>query len=355
MEVPIKRPRSYGFCERICRSFSPGAIKQSDIKVMIGEMMTVSALLSGFAIGMSSKVTDGAIRAYATFLKQEFFGKNSHFCTFDVPAKLPGAPPIKNSYGVPMGDTCSADGCWIGHWQTNDAARELGFEACSLTAQDVQTQFPDYWERIIEDKVVHVHLELGHNTMFIIMTTVCVAFVGSLLRLSIIKRSDKPQEWVNRFYPLVILLACLPLVNFYNFLMLASRVIRIIFYYCDDFVSTECNVTATPGWRFLIHALMAAASVVWLLHLSLPQHDDPDDKPSSGSGGSDTGSVGKLAKLADLYERGVLTDQEFAAAKQEVLSGSAGGPPAQSPGGPSPAFNSRKGGAAAAAMASSFD
>ena len=33
--------------------------------------------------------------------------------------------------------------------------------------------------RIIEDKVVHVHLELGHNTMFIIMTTVCVAFVGS--------------------------------------------------------------------------------------------------------------------------------------------------------------------------------
>ena len=142
--------------------------------------------------------------------------------------------------------------------------------------------------------------------------------VGSLLRLSIIKRSDKPEEWVMRFYPLVVGLACLPLMNFYNFLMLASRVIRIIFYYCDDFVSTQCNVTATPGWHFLIKTLTCAAGVVWLLHLTLPQHDDPEDSRKASEGGA-TSRAGEIEKLHALYERGVLTEDEFAAGKRTVL------------------------------------
>jgi hypothetical protein len=75
--------------------------------------------------------------------------------------------------------------------------------------------------------------------MFIIMTTVCVAFTGSLLRLSILKRSDTPEAWLRRFYPIVMALAALPLVNFYNFLMLASRVIRVIYHYCDDYISGQ--------------------------------------------------------------------------------------------------------------------
>ena len=38
MDVPIKRPREFSVLTRILRAFSPGAIKQSDIKVMIGEV-----------------------------------------------------------------------------------------------------------------------------------------------------------------------------------------------------------------------------------------------------------------------------------------------------------------------------
>ena len=128
---------------------------------------------------------------------------------------------------------CSAEGCWIGHWQTLAAAAELGFPACELTAEEVQAQYPDYWERSIEEKVSSVQLEIGRNTMTIIMTTVTVVSLGSLLRPSLVKRFDSPEAWLFRFYPLVVVLACLPLFNFYNFLMLASRVIRVLWYFCD--------------------------------------------------------------------------------------------------------------------------
>ena len=149
--------------------------------------------------------------------------------------------------------------------------------------------------------------------MFIIMTTVCVAFVGSLLRLSIIKRSDKPQEGSTGSTRSSSSSRASPR-QFYNFLMLASRVIRIIFYYCDDFVSTECNVTA-------MLAGASSSTRSWPRRASraapfdLPQHDDPDDKPSSGSGGSDTGSVG-ARQARRPCERGVPTDQELAAASR---------------------------------------
>ena len=122
-----------------------------------------------------------------------------------------------------------------------------------------------------------------------------------------------------RFYPLVVGLACLPLMNFYNFLMLASRVIRIIFYYCDDFVTTECNVTSTPGWHFLVKTLTAAAGAVWLLHLTLPQHDDPADSLKTPRGAASGSRADEIEKLHALYERGVLTEDEFAAGKRTVL------------------------------------
>ena len=64
--------------EMLDRLLTPGKMKQVDVKILVGEMMTVSALLSGFAIGMSAKITDSQIRAYATFLKAEFFGKHSY-------------------------------------------------------------------------------------------------------------------------------------------------------------------------------------------------------------------------------------------------------------------------------------
>ena len=30
---------------------------------------------------------------------------------------------------------------------------------------------------------------------------------------------------------------------------LASRVVRVLWYYCDDYITTECMVTSTPGFE----------------------------------------------------------------------------------------------------------
>lgn len=143
----------------VMHALSPGKVKPDHIKGLIGELMTVSALLSGFSIGMSGKVTDDAIRKYATFLKAEFFGKHSHFCEFDRLQHFPGEAPLHDDVGVPDGDTCNADGCWVGHWATNQASADLGFEACSLTFEEVQAAYPDYVSDQIEAKVANVHLE----------------------------------------------------------------------------------------------------------------------------------------------------------------------------------------------------
>ena len=78
-------------------------------------------------------------------------------------------------------------------------------------------------------------------------------------------------------------------------------------------------MTATPGWHFLIKTLTCAAGVVWLLHLTLPQHDDPEDSHRKASEGGATSRAGEIEKLHALYERGVLTEDEFAAGKRTVL------------------------------------
>jgi hypothetical protein len=313
----------------------PGNIKIDHVKALINEIMAVSTLLSGFSIGMSAKVTDSAIRSYASFLKSEFFGKDSHYCAFDVPQNLPGSRPLSAlpSYDVadpntknPANAHCSADtNCWVGHWQTITAAAELGFSPCSMTAEEVQAAYPDYWEKQVMNKVANVQLELGSNTMTIIMTTVMVVSLGSLLRLSLVKRFDSPEAWLARFYPLVVVLAFMPLFNFYNFLQLASRVIRVLWYYCDDYITGQCMVTNTPGFQRTENILMAAGVVVWLLHMSLPRATPPASKSATATAPkADGASIEvRLERLVKMRDAGDLTPAEFTVAKASVLDGSA--------------------------------
>ena len=307
-------------------------MKIDHVKALLNEIMAVSTLLSGFSIGMAAKINDGAIRAYATWNKNEFFGKHSHFCTFDIPNSLPGAPTLSS---LPSWDAedpnrhsdtdsyCSVDGCWVGHWQTLDAAKRLNFTPCSLSASDVRASYPEYWEEAIEQKVASVHLELGRNTMTIIMTTVAVITLGSLLRLSLVKRFDTPEAWLARFYPLLLVLVVLPLFNFSNFLTLASRVIRILWYYCDDYVSTACMVSKTPGFERLERLLLGIGVVVWILHLSLPAAP-PKSSSRAGAVGSSAGAGTsideRLVQLVALRNAGDLTSDEFTAAKAALLS-----------------------------------
>ena len=52
---------------------------------------------------------------------------------------------------------------------------------------------------------------------------------------------------------------------------------------------------------------------------TLPQHDDPEDSHRKASEGGATSRAGEIEKLHALYERGVLTEDEFAAGKRTVL------------------------------------
>ena len=158
----------------------------------------------------------------------------------------------------------------MGHWQTNDDANTLGFEACTLTADDMQIQYTDYWDRIVEEKVVSIHLEMGRNTMSIIMTTIIVITLGSLLRLSLIKRYDAPDAWMRRFYPILVVLVVLPLFNFSNFLLLASRSVRILWYYCDDCASRRGLPIPRVSHATLSHAIEPCDCAMRLSHAIVP-------------------------------------------------------------------------------------
>jgi hypothetical protein len=54
---------------------------------------------------------------------------------------------------------------------------------------------------------------------------------------------------------------------------------RVIYHYCDDYVTGQCMVTATPAWHGLLQALAAVAGIIFLLHLSMPPEEEPEPRP----------------------------------------------------------------------------
>jgi len=224
--------------------------------------------------------------------------------TLDINAKNP-----KQAY-------CSEDNvCWEGHWQTLHAGVNNGFDPCSLTAAEVEQLYPTYWNDIIEEKTAKVQIELGSNTMTIIMTTVTVITLGSLMRLSLVKRFDEPQAWLRRFYVPLCIFVFLPLFNFYDFLLLASRIVRILWHYCDEFITTECMVTKTPGYENMSNLLMYICIGVFCLHMTLPAAVDKAAPVAVAS--SDV--YAQLEGLVVLFKDGHLTEEEYDLAKAKVL------------------------------------
>ena len=78
---------------------------------------------------------------------------------------------------------------------------------------------------------------------------------------------------VTRFNILVNLLYILPLLNFYNFVVLAQRVVKIKFYYCDDYITGKCMVHGTYWWGLMIQVLAMVTVVIVLFHITLPPQE----------------------------------------------------------------------------------
>ena len=232
--------------------FVGGDETAESVRSLLLHVMTISALITGFGTTMSLSVSNEDIRTYAAWNKEEFFGKHSKFCEHEVPYRLEGAvhwngrwqcrlegaigeckPPLLAQ--SKKDGQCSADGCWTGNWQTQQVAIDLQQEVCSMTFDELRAFNSEYVESLVRYKEASVHMELGANTMFIIWATVFVCLVGMLLLISLSKHSES-SEWVRMFSWVVTLMCCVPLFLFYNFLALASRVVKTKFYFCDDFI-----------------------------------------------------------------------------------------------------------------------
>ena len=305
--------------------------------------MANAALLAGFASGMTLTVSDADILSYASWLKSEYFGRESHYCQWVVPhnvedTKLASFPfglfPHENPWYGPEGYDgavpCDANNCWVGHWDTQQASRDLNFTSCSLSAGEVKKLYPEYWNGLVQGKVVGVQQELGYNTMAIIITSVAVVFLSTLLLISLSKHSGKSADWVRRFEFIIFVLSMLPLLNFFNFLKLANRVLRVKLPFCDDFISDACMVTSTPMFDLLKEGLGVATILVLVMHLTLPRGGDDDHGSGEGTlttskastaGASNTASLLEtLERLGALREKGHISGDEFMKLKAEAVT-----------------------------------
>ena len=104
-------------------------------------------------------------------------------------------------------------------------------ELCGLSASDLTDKYPDYYETLWTRRLVDVHQELGSNTMTVVGTTVLVTFFGALLKLSLSRRPPELRRWNKIFHLFVTTVNVLPLFNFFNFVFLAQRVVRVKFKY----------------------------------------------------------------------------------------------------------------------------
>ena len=66
---------------------------------------------------------------------------------------------------------------------------------------------------------------------------------------------------------------------------------RIKFFYCDDYISDRCMVTATWYWDVLVDLLGVAMALVLALHLLLPVPEDEPGEPGAAAAEAAVGGV----------------------------------------------------------------
>jgi len=277
--------------------------QQADhIRVTLAETMTVSALLSGFSVGMALSVSDEEMQQYATWTQESFFGNTSLLCSQVMPLHLYEDHELMPQWtdAKRIASECNADGCWEGHWGTNNLAEVSGTKACSLSAAEMKQRYPAWFNERVLAKLASVHIEIGQNCMTIIWCTLFVTFLGSALLLSLSRRSTHPTQWVVYFNGMLNVLSLVPFFNFYNFLQLASRIVRIKFFYCDDYISDRCMVTATWSWGVLRELLGLGVLMILVVHLMLKP---PTLKPEGGADSAPSESAARWSVRPAAYRR----------------------------------------------------
>jgi len=131
---------------------------------------------------------------------------------------------------------------------------------------------------------------------------------------------------LRRFYLPLLVLVFLPLYNFYDFLRLASRVVRILWHYCDERISIDCMVTNTVGFERLENLLMTIAVIAFGLHMALPAAQVEEPKEEAAPVVAPVPAVAsQLQDLVSMRESGRLTLAQYDDAKAALLGTAAGG------------------------------
>ena len=341
------------------------------VRSQLSETMTVSALLSGFAVGMALSLSTDEMAEYARLTQSTFFGNSSALCTKILPLGFAEADNVPAWNGATtIAGQCSADGCWTEHWGTNEFTAATGRPLCSATAAAMREEEAAWFEERVLSKLAAVHIEVratgsssaqrvhagarspGARACVRPCTPSCVLHVhacawhasagrrelhGDHLELALrdLHRLDAAALALAPLYapraldPRLLaarkrprphsLLQLLPVLRrteprtrcpgptpphgafgaplrikargAHRFVKLAQRVVRIKFFYCDDYISDRCMVTATWYWDVLVDLLGVAMALVLALHLLLPVPEDEPGEPGAAAAEAAVGGV----------------------------------------------------------------
>ena len=125
-------------------------------------------------------------------------------------------------------------------------------------------------------------------------------------------------------YPLFDLF--MTMLWFFVFVIWITTVIVVIF---DIFRSADLSGWGKAGWFILVLFLPIIGVIAYLLargaHMAVHRQQDIDARDEAmrdyvRSVGGETTKAGELEKLASLRDRGILTEEEFATEKAQLLA-----------------------------------
>jgi hypothetical protein len=216
-------------------------------------------------------VGEGDIDAYAAWEMDSFLGPQADVCTKLEP------------WHIADDQSCDINACshryrsYANGWGVGDCDRDSG--ACSPLVR-YNVSFCDershqYRDELVAYKRSRVDRQLGGDTMRIVWTVVYVEVIGTLLLVSLQGHADHTDvaakatmdRWGYIFSPFMVAMYVLPLTNFFDFLRLASHVIKVKFYFCDDDVSDACLISGTETFDKYLSDLKLLCGIIIGLHI----------------------------------------------------------------------------------------
>ena len=204
-------------------------------------IMTLAALIAGFAVGLTTAVTNEEIERYAKWELDTFVGRDSRLCSELVPFKT-----LVSRYGPDV--IAAAEAYWdcdseLACSSTNSLATKMhslyGVDPCG-TKEELRLPRA----KMETYKIRGVHQDIVYHTMQVVMSVSAVEVFGVCLLYSLSLQGSASKGTASnveavRGWSIVFSLPifCMYLASIYNFIMfmvLSERIMKVKFVYCKD-------------------------------------------------------------------------------------------------------------------------